>query len=264
MKAGRFDLLLAKDVGEAVKALQTEDAKAASGFQSLGPMLNLRLAQPRLIVNLTRIPELSAVEETADMVVYGAAVTHAAIEDGRVPDAAGGALARVASGIAYRAVRNRGTIGGSLAHADPAADWPTALTALGAKVRVAGPRGVRRAPVAGFVRGAFAPALGEGEVIVAVEVPKASAAARFGYVKFCRKVGEFAEAMAAAFHDPDTGVTRLAVGATEAPPQLLEGDFADLDARLATLDLGADPVRQRLHRTAARRAMAEATTGIAA
>ena len=100
--------------------------KILAGGQSLGPMLNLRLAQPDLLVDITRIPELKRVEETDDSLSIGACVTHADIEDGRVPDVTGGALRDVARGIAYRAVRNRGTIGGSLAHADPSADWSRA------------------------------------------------------------------------------------------------------------------------------------------
>ena len=107
-------------------------------------MLNLRLAQPELLVDLTRLGELKQVEETAETVSIGACVTHADIEDGRVPDVAGDVLGAVARGIAYRAVRNRGTIGGSLAHADPAADWISCLAALGASVVVRG-RDARRA-----------------------------------------------------------------------------------------------------------------------
>ena len=118
-------------------------AKFIAGGQSLGPMLNLRLAQPELLVDLTRMGELKQVEETAETVSIGACVTHADIEDGRVPDVEGGVLGAVARGIAYRAVRNRGTIGGSLAHADPAADWISCLAALGASVVVRG-RAARR------------------------------------------------------------------------------------------------------------------------
>src|SRR5215210_5184325 len=97
-----------------------------AGGQSLGPMLNLRLVQPDLLIDLTRIPELKQIEQTDDTIIVGACITHADIEDGRVPDVTGGALPAVARNIAYRAVRNRGTIGGSLTHAEPAADWLTA------------------------------------------------------------------------------------------------------------------------------------------
>ncbi len=156
MKPVAFDYARPASVAEAVRMLAASpDAKVLAGGQTLGPMLNLRLAQPALLVDITRIPELAAVSEDADAVTIGATVTHAAIEDGRVPDPTGGFLAHVARGIAYRAVRTRGTIGGSLAHADPAADWLSCLTALGAQVVIAGAAGTRRVNLAGFVRGAM-------------------------------------------------------------------------------------------------------------
>ena len=102
-------------------------SKALAGGQSLGPMLNLRLAQPDLLIDITSIPELTAVADGPDHVELGACITHADIEDGRVPDPAGGLLRHVAGRIAYRAVRNRGTIGGSLTNADPSADWVSTL-----------------------------------------------------------------------------------------------------------------------------------------
>src|SRR5262245_61563170 len=156
MKPAAFDYVRPSTVAEALAALaSTPGARVLAGGQTLGPMLNLRLAQPPLLVDITRIGELAAVTEEKDAVTVGATVTHAAIEDGRVPDPAGGFLSRVARGIAYRAVRTRGTIGGSLAHADPSADWLTCLTALRAEVVIAGPTGSRRVPLSGFVRGAM-------------------------------------------------------------------------------------------------------------
>ena len=109
-------------------------AKIIAGGQSLGPMLNLRLVEPQLIVDITGLAELKQVERRGDELVLGACVTHADIEDGRIPDVTRGAMQGVAANIAYRAVRNRGTVGGSLSHADPAADWVSALSALGAKL----------------------------------------------------------------------------------------------------------------------------------
>ena len=145
MKPVDFGYARPATIAEAVALLASNpDAKIIAGGQTLGPMLNLRLARPSLLVDVARIPELTRVDETADLVTLGAAITHAAIEDGRVPDFTNGYLARVAHGIAYRAVRNRGTVGGSLAHADPAADWLTAFVALDAEVVIAGPRGHAR------------------------------------------------------------------------------------------------------------------------
>jgi hypothetical protein len=104
-------------------------------------MLNLRLARPAAVVDLRRLPELRGTREGPDAAVWGAATTHAEVEDGLAPDPTGGALRAVAARIAYRAVRNRGTVGGSLCHADPAADWPSALALADAEAVVAGPAG---------------------------------------------------------------------------------------------------------------------------
>ncbi|MBO0739911.1 MAG: FAD binding domain-containing protein, partial [Hyphomicrobiaceae bacterium] len=113
MKPVAFAYARPASVGEAARMLAAEPgAKVLAGGQTLGPILNLRLAQPVLLIDIARIPELAAVTEDADGATIGATVTHAAIEDGRVPDPTGGFLARVARGIAYRAVRTRGTIGG--------------------------------------------------------------------------------------------------------------------------------------------------------
>src|ERR1700733_12146255 len=108
--------------------------KIIAGGQSLGPMLNLRLVEPDLIIDISGLSELKQAERNGDELVIGACVTHGDIEDGRIPDVTRGAMQRVASAIAYRAVRNRGTIGGSLSHADPAADWVSSLSGLGARV----------------------------------------------------------------------------------------------------------------------------------
>ena len=180
-----------------------ENAKVMAGGQTLGPMLNLRLAQPELIVDIRRIPELTRVAEEGDNLVLGACTTHAAIEDGRVPDSTRGMLQRVASRIAYRAVRTRGTMGGSLSHADPAADWVTCLTALDASVSITGPRGTRRSKLAAFMRGVMETDLAADEILDAISVPRLSSAARWGYHKICRKTGEFAEAIGAVVVDRD-------------------------------------------------------------
>src|SRR6185312_13697965 len=119
VKPVRFDYERPSDIATALALGAREDivVKYIAGGQSLGPMLNLRLVQPDLLVDLSGIPELIQVEEQADALLLGGCITHADIEDGRVPDVTGGVLPAVACGIAYRAVRNRGTIGGSLSHA---------------------------------------------------------------------------------------------------------------------------------------------------
>ncbi|MBM3566743.1 MAG: carbon monoxide dehydrogenase, partial [Alphaproteobacteria bacterium] len=206
MKPARFDYRRAKTPADAAALLtSTADAKILAGGQSLGPMLNLRLARPGLLVDLTKMPELKRISDEGSRLSIGAAVTHAMIEDGAVPPEAGPAAAMlqsVAGGIAYRAIRTRGTVGGSLAHADPAADWMTALIALDATVVLLGAKKTRAVPIARFMLGAFATALGPDEIIESVLVPKLSGNARWGYYKVWRKTGEFAHALAAVVADP--------------------------------------------------------------
>jgi carbon-monoxide dehydrogenase medium subunit len=114
-----------------------------AGGQSLMPMLNLRLSRPGTVMDLSLLADMRGVIRRDDAVDLGALTTHAELEDGLLHDFAGGYLTRVASGIAYRAIRNHGTVAGSLAHADPAADWPVALSALDARVLVANAAGQR-------------------------------------------------------------------------------------------------------------------------
>jgi carbon-monoxide dehydrogenase medium subunit len=193
-------------------------AKALAGGQSLGPMLNLRLAQPDLLVDITSIPELTAVADGPDRLELGACITHADIEDGRVPDPTGGLLRHVAGRIAYRAVRNRGTIGGSLAHADPAADWISALALVDAQAVVWTPRGRRTVAVAELIVSSFTTVLRPDEIIQTVRVPKLSAAARWGFFKFSQKAGEFAHVIGGVLHDPARNVFRAVIGAIETAP----------------------------------------------
>jgi aerobic carbon-monoxide dehydrogenase medium subunit len=249
MKAAAFDLERPASLADAAALLARPGASALAGGQSLGPMLNLRLARPALLVPITHLAALCEVSETVASVTIGACVTHAAIADGDVPDIGQTVLARVAEGIAYRAVRTRGTIGGSLCHADPAADWVTVLTALGAEALTTGDRVL---PVREFVLGAFRTALHPGELLRAVRIPRLSPAARWGYVKACRKPGEFAHAMAAVL--VDHGVTHAVIGATGGAPIVLQGVAA---MRAADLP-GLDAVDAHVQRVVLHRAMAQA------
>jgi carbon-monoxide dehydrogenase medium subunit len=216
-------------------------SKALAGGQSLGPMLNLRLAQPDLLVDITSIPELTAVTDGRDDIEIGACITHADIEDGRVPDHSGGLLHHVAGRIAYRAVRNRGTIGGSLAHADPAADWISALALLDARAIIWAPRGSRTVAVADLIVSSFTTVLRPDELIQSIRVPKLSAAARWGFFKFNQKAGEFAHVIGGLLHDPARDTFRAVIGAIETAPivmpdatLLFGGGFGpDLARRLA-------------------------------
>ena len=194
MKPVDFAYASALDLQQATGILTTQRCSIVSGNQSLGPMINLRLARPSALLDVTQVAEMRRAVETDDAVEFGAAVTHAEIEDGIVPDPTKGWMQAAASNIAHRAVRNRGTIGGSLCHADPAADWVTVLPALSALVTVSGPSGVRKLDAADFVQGPYTTDLSAGELVTAITVPKPSSSARWGYWKFVRQVGEFAKA----------------------------------------------------------------------
>ena len=258
MKPVAFGLRRPSSLAEACVALRDPDARAMAGGQSLGPMLNFRLTRPGHVVAIAGVPELGGGSETQDAITLGACVTHAAIADGRTPDLPGSILARVAEHIAYRAVRNRGTIGGSLCHADPAADWPCVLLALGASVIVAGADGSRMVPLAGFITGAFRVGLAPGELVQAAYIPRPSAVARWGYYKACRKPGEFAHAMAAVLLD---GTNRRAViGAVGGAPIVLHGaDVAQNAVQAALLDSGLDAAGRHIQGVAFRRALDQAS-----
>ncbi|GAB7545912.1 FAD binding domain-containing protein [Cupriavidus sp. CuC1] len=230
MKAAAFTYHAAPTLAATCAELadRTDNAKVMGGGQSMGPMLNLRLTRPGAIYDLSKLAELRTVTAQQERVRIGAAVTHAQIEDGEFPELRGGMLQSVASGIAYRAIRNRGTIGGSLAHADPAADWVVVLTAVGAEIELASKAGTRIVPMTQFMLGAYTTALTEGELIAAVHVPPQPDAARWGYHKLCRKTGEFAEASCAAYFDPSTRFARIALGALDGAPALLRGLANDI------------------------------------
>ncbi|WP_430437336.1 FAD binding domain-containing protein [Oceanibaculum nanhaiense] len=255
MKPAAFDYTNPADLAAALQAL-SGDAKPIAGGQSLTPMLNLRLARPAALVDIRRQADLLSVSETDDAIRYGAALPHAAFEDGAVPECTNGMMRHVASGIAYRAVRNRGTIGGSLAHADPAADWVSSLMALDARIIVRGAKGETAWPVERFMLGGFTTVLQPGELITGVSVPRLSSSARWGYYKICRKTGEFAKAIGAVVSDPNRGVFRLVCGAVEVTPLLLE--TRDADAAAAEIDVRLSdrpPSARQLHKIAVRRAL---------
>jgi aerobic carbon-monoxide dehydrogenase medium subunit len=249
-------------------------ARIIAGGQSLGPMLNLRLVEPELIVDIAGLAELKQVEHRGDELVLGACVTHADIEDGRIPDVTRGAMRAVAANIAYRAVRNRGTVGGSLSHADPAADWISALSALGAKLTLRSRAGVRTVAMKEFIVGALESALRPGEIVETIHVPAMPASAHWGYVKSCRKTGEFAHAIGAILIDPAAGRGRVVIGAIDAAPIVITdaaelfggriaGDYKErFDARVADALLAkagvSSPVHRHIHVGVLKRAVREA------
>ena len=242
MKPVPFDYERPASIDAATRLLGGENvfAKVLAGSQSLGPMLNLRLAQPDLLIDITSIAELSEVADARDHTEIGACVTHADIEDGRIPDPSNGLLRHVAGTIAYRAVRNRGTLGGSLAHADPAADWVSILPLLDAQIITSARRENRTIAAAELVVSSFTTVLRPDELIRAIRIPKLSPRARWGVDKIAQKAGEFAHAIGGVLHDPERDVFRAVIGAIETAPiviadatTLFAGSFgADLADRL--------------------------------
>ncbi|MBN9426988.1 MAG: FAD binding domain-containing protein [Burkholderiales bacterium] len=275
MKLPPFEFVQPHTVAQAIDCLMQDEgeARVLAGGQSLLPMLALRVANPTTLVGLERIDALNGAQIKGDVLVLGALTTHAMVEDGAVADVTAGMMRHVAAGIAWRPVRVRGTIGGSLAHADPSADWPVALTALGASVLVQGPEGQRRIPVETLGEAAFSTALQPGEVLIAIEVPVRAASMRWTYHKIARKSGEFADAIVAIVIDPASKQARVVLGGLPAGPRRLEAvekllsdasirHSADFDRpwaerQLEAIDTTNDPVMQRIRATALYRAVRE-------
>jgi carbon-monoxide dehydrogenase medium subunit len=274
VKAVKFAYERPRHLADAISVLadQSLQTKVLAGGQSLGPMLNMRLVKPELVVDITALTELKRAERQADWLVLGACVTHADIEDGRVPDVTNGAMRAVAAGIAYRAVRNRGTIGGSLTNADPSADWVSALAALGAQTLIRGASATRSIAVEDYMTGSLENALRPGELLEAVRVPALSSSAQWGYYKVCRKTGEYAHAIGAVLFDRPRNVFRAVIGATERKPlvvsdaralfrgmdRLSSFDHEAADAMLQALGM-SDPLDRQIHTVALARAVIQAT-----
>ena len=269
MKPAPFSYYRATSIEDAITALSGADGMAAvlAGGQSLVPMLNLRLSPVDHLIDLRPIAALSRQEETPEAICYGALTTHAAFEDGAVPDGTNGLMRYAASHIAYRAVRNRGTLGGALALADPAADWLTTAVALDASVTLTGPSGQRYLAITDFVVGPYYTQIAEHEIIDSVVVPRRSATERWGYYKVAPKVGEYAKSLAVALVDSEKASARLVIGAWSDVPLVLEAsasalldgakknDLAmivqnELDLKMPSLS----PAERRLHTASAVRA----------
>ena len=193
MFAAEFEYRKAGSVAEAVQLLsERPEARLLAGGHSLIPLMRFRLARPELLVDIGGIANLRGISVSGDVITIGALTTHAEIAASPEVRQANGLLAEAAGGIGDPAVRNRGTIGGNLAHADPASDWATVLTALGGTVIIQGPAGGRAVAVADFVEDAFVTALAENEVITAISVPTLAANQRAEYAKMAHPASFYA------------------------------------------------------------------------
>ena len=183
-----FDYHRPSSVDEAIELL-SDDAKLLAGGHSLLPAMKLRLSSPGALIDIGRIAELNYIREDGGTIAIGATTTHHQIESSDLVSANASALAQAASVIGDPQVRNKGTIGGSLAHADPAADYPAAILALGAEIVVRGPDGARSIPADEFFIDLFLTALAPDEIITEVRVPAADKSA---YIKFPHPASRFA------------------------------------------------------------------------
>ena len=173
MVPGAFEYFAPRSLPEAVKFLSEhrDDVKVLSGGQSLLPLMKMRLAKPAYVVDLGRVPGLDNITEDGNHFVLGALVTHAQIENSQLLKSKCPLLPQTATTIADVQVRNRGTIGGSVAHADPAGDWPAAVVALDAEIKIYGPNGERWVDCDEFFLGLLMSVLEPDEIVTAIKVP---------------------------------------------------------------------------------------------
>ncbi|MGH7816684.1 MAG: FAD binding domain-containing protein [Candidatus Binatia bacterium] len=173
MIPGSFEYFSPRSLSDAVKFLSAhrDDVKILSGGQSLLPLMKMRLSKPGYVVDIGRIPGLDSVIEEGRSLIIGALVTHEQIESSALLKAQCPLLAQTATTIADVQVRNRGTIGGSIAHADPAGDWPAAIMALDAEIRVFGPTAERWVKCGEFFLGLLMSVLEPDEIVTAIKVP---------------------------------------------------------------------------------------------
>jgi aerobic carbon-monoxide dehydrogenase medium subunit len=207
MKLPPFDYACPTTLPEAVELLAAHDgdAKALAGGQSLVPMLAFRLAHPTLLVDLRKLADLRGIRISARGVALGAMVRWRDIEDDERLDTAHPLLKAAIAHVAHYQIRNRGTVGGSIAHADPAAEMPGIAVTCDAEIAVVGKSGDRVIKAADFFQGALTTALTPDEIVVEVRLPPWPPGRRWGFQEFARRRGDFAMAAAAVFYDQDAG-----------------------------------------------------------
>ena len=207
MKLPAFEYACPATLSEAVALLASHDgdAKAIAGGQSLVPMLAFRVASPSLLVDLRKLPGLDQIKITEAGVSLGALVRWRDIEDDARLRQAHPLLAAAIKHVAHYQIRNRGTVGGSVAHADPAAEMPGVVVTCEAAIAVTGKSGARVIPADSFFQGALTTALAPDEIITEIRFPAWPAGRRFGFEEFALRRGDFALAAAAVFYDQDAG-----------------------------------------------------------
>jgi carbon-monoxide dehydrogenase medium subunit len=269
-----FDYEVAESVGHALTLLgEREDAKLLAGGHSLLPLLRLRFARPSLLVDLGRLEELSYIRDAGNAIAIGALTRHHDIATSALVREHNPLVSYAAGLIGDPQVRHRGTIGGSLAHGDPASDLPAVLLALDGEVDIAGADGVRTVAAAEFFRGVFETAAGPAEMVTEVRVPKLGADHVWSFLKFRRRSQDWATVgVAAVARRSNGGVTDAAIslvnmGATPLRASAAEAAWAAGADPGAAADEGTEPptdtsgsaeYRRHLSRVLVRRAVEEA------
>jgi carbon-monoxide dehydrogenase medium subunit len=271
-----FDYEVAESVEHAIELLGREDAKLLAGGHSLLPLMKLRFARPSLLVDIGRLDDLSYVRDAGDRLAIGALTRHRDVEIDALLQEHCPIVPHTAGQIGDPQVRHRGTIGGSVAHGDPASDMPTVLLALDAELAIQGPGGERTVPASQFFTGTFETALGPRDVLREIRVPKLGDAAVWSYLKFTRRAQDWATVGAAVVGRRRNGsVDDAAIGLTSmgATPlrasgveQALAGGADPNEAAEAAAEgtsppsdtNGSGEFRSHLARVLVRRAIAEA------
>lgn len=247
MKPAAFAYAKARSLEDAIRLIGAHkgEAKLLAGGQSLIATLNMRLSQPSLLIDINDIAGLAGIRVAGGMVEIGALTRHVTLE--RSSDIAKHAplIARAMPHIAHPAIRNRGTVGGSLAYADPAAELPACLVALDGEIDIVGPGGQRSVKADDFFKGLFETALGPGDVLTAVRFPTATAQTRVGFAELARRHGDYAMVGLAATAKAngkglaDPRLVYFGVGATPIRTRGAEAALArgDIDAAVQALDL---------------------------
>ena len=251
MYPAQFDYHSPASVQEAISLLGRlkDDAKVLAGGHSLLPMMKLRLAQPKHLIDLRKVPGLSGIKEDGGAIAIGALTTHYAVESSSLLKQKCPLLTETAGTIGDPQVRNMGTIGGSLAHADPAADYPAAVIALGAELVAEGPKGKRTIKVDDFFKGLLTTALQPQEILVEIRIPAWPAGTGTAYMKFPHPASRFAVVGVAALVTADgkkvgVGITGVGTKATRARgvEAALAGKTLDAATIRAAAEKAADGV----------------------
>ena len=242
MYPASFEYFAPDTLEEALSILERfgEDAKVLAGGQSLIPLLKLRFASPRVLVDINRIEGLDGMVEEDGGLRIGGRVRHKTCERSGLLRGRYQVLSDAAPQISDPLVRNLGTVGGSLAHADPQGDWASVMLATGATLEVRGPQGTRSIPIGDFLQGPFTTVLEPTEIVTSVLVPDPGERAGGAYLKLERKVGDFATVGVAVHLSMDDGrVRRAGIGLTAVGPINIKATAAEESLAGAQLDDGA-------------------------